>query len=174
MLWGRKQGRNTRPPGTTSVSTSSTASSGTGPEMGEGAQVPCQGRDRRDGIVFAKPLTYMNLSGNAVSRLMRPNRLSPDRILVVYDDTPLSPGALRFRPGGSAGGHNGIKSIIEYLGTEAFPRSGSGWGPPPPGSIWRDHVLGPFSPEKRVRNGKVLEIAAEGVNVRSPTAWTRP
>ncbi len=79
----------------------------------------------------------MNLSGNAVSRLMRPNRLSPDRILVVYDDTALSPGALRFRPGGSAGGHNGIKSIIEYLGTEAFPRSGSGWGPPPPGSIWR-------------------------------------
>jgi PTH1 family peptidyl-tRNA hydrolase len=118
----------------------------------------------RDGIVFAKPLTYMNLSGNAVSRLMRHQRLSPGRILVVYDDTALSPGALRFRPGGSAGGHNGIKSIIEYLGTEAFPRLRLGVGPAPVGVDLADHVLGPFRPEERVEMEKVLEIAAEGVN----------
>lgn len=118
----------------------------------------------RDGIVFAKPLTYMNLSGNAVSRLMRPNRLAPDRVLVVYDDTALAPGALRFRAGGSAGGHNGIKSIIESLGTDAFPRLRLGIGPAQAGEELADYVLSPFRPEERTEMEKVLEIAAEGVN----------
>ncbi len=118
----------------------------------------------RDGMVFAKPLTYMNLSGNAVSRLMRPHRLSPERILVICDDTALAPGALRFRPGGSAGGHNGIKSIIEFLRTDAFPRLRIGVGPAPPGVDLADHVLGPFLAEEWTEMEKVLEIAVEGVN----------
>lgn len=118
----------------------------------------------RDGIVFAKPLTFMNLSGNAVARLMRQHRLSAEQILVVYDDTALPPGGLRFRAGGSAGGHNGIKSLIEYLGTEAFPRLRLGIGPAPSEGGLVDHVLGRFTDPERVEMEKVLEIAAEGVN----------
>lgn len=118
----------------------------------------------RDGRVFAKPLTYMNLSGNAVARLMRHYRLEPGSILIIYDDTALPPGALRFRSGGSAGGHNGIKSIIEYLGTEAFPRLRLGIGPAPAESGLVDHVLGRFTAPEREEMEKVLEIAAEGVN----------
>ncbi|MCB1205610.1 MAG: aminoacyl-tRNA hydrolase [Verrucomicrobiae bacterium] len=118
----------------------------------------------RDGRVFAKPLTYMNLSGNAVARLMRHYQLEPDRILVVYDDTALPPGALRFRPGGSAGGHNGIKSLIEYLGTEAFPRLRLGIGPAPDEAGLVEHVLGRFTAPEKEEMEKVLEIAAEGVN----------
>ena len=118
----------------------------------------------KGGIVFAKPLTFMNLSGNAVARLMRQHRLSPDQILVVYDDTALPPGTLRIRAGGSAGGHNGIKSLIEYLGTEDFPRFRLGIGPAPENEILTDHVLGRFSEAERAEMEKVLEIATEGVN----------
>jgi len=118
----------------------------------------------RDGIVFAKPLTYMNLSGNAVARLLRHHRLDPERILVVYDDTALPPGSLRFRSGGSAGGHNGIKSIIEYLGTESFPRLRLGIGAAPVEEGLVEHVLGRFTGAERGEMEKVLEIAAEGVN----------
>jgi PTH1 family peptidyl-tRNA hydrolase len=116
------------------------------------------------GVVLAKPLTYMNLSGNAVARLLRHHRLGPSRLLVVYDDTALPVGSLRFRAGGSAGGHNGIKSIIASLGGEAFPRLRLGIGPAPPGEELVDFVLGRFSPEERVEVEKILEIAAEGVS----------
>ena len=118
----------------------------------------------RDGIIFAKPLTFMNLSGNAAARLMRQHRFTPEQILVVYDDTALPPGGLRFRAGGSAGGHNGIKSLIEYLGTEAFPRLRLGIGPAPTDGGLVDHVLGRFGDSERAGMEKVLEIAAEGVN----------
>ncbi len=118
----------------------------------------------RGGVVFAKPLTYMNLSGNAAARLMRHHHLAPDRVLVVYDDIALPLGGLRFRAGGSAGGHNGIKSLIEYLGTEAFPRLRLGVGAAPENAGMVDHVLGRFTPEERAEVEKILEIAAEGVN----------
>lgn len=117
-----------------------------------------------EGLVLAKPLTYMNLSGNAVARLTRALKLAPGRLLVVYDDTALPTGGLRFRPSGSAGGHNGIKSIIEYLGTDAFPRLRLGVGAPPDTVGLVDHVLGRFEAEERDRVEKVLEIAEEGVN----------
>ena len=118
----------------------------------------------KDGVVFAKPLTFMNLSGNAVARLMRRQRLAADQVLVIYDDTALPPGALRIRAGGSAGGHNGIKSLIEYLGTEDFPRFRLGIGPAPENEILTDHVLGRFSEAEWGEMEKVLEIATEGVN----------
>lgn len=116
------------------------------------------------GVVFAKPLTFMNLSGNAVARLMRHHSLSPERLLVVYDDTALPQGGLRFRPGGSAGGHNGIKSIIESLGTEAFPRLRLGIGQAGEGEALTDHVLGRFGEAEWAEMEKVLDIAADGVN----------
>lgn len=118
----------------------------------------------KGGVVFAKPLTFMNLSGNAVARLMRHHGLPPERLLVVYDDTALPPGGLRFRSSGSAGGHNGIKSIIEYLGTEAFPRLRLGIGQAGEGEALTDHVLGRFTEAERTEMEKVLEIAVDGVN----------
>ncbi len=117
-----------------------------------------------NGITFAKPLTYMNLSGNSVARLGRHHGLHPDQILVVYDDISLPVGSLRFRAEGSSGGHNGIKSIIEYFATETFPRLKIGVGANPGKEALTDHVLGQFSPEEWAEMEKVLAIAADGVN----------
>lgn len=115
-------------------------------------------------LIFAKPLTYMNLSGNAVARLMRFFQLEPDQILVVYDDVDLPVGRLRFRAGGSAGGHNGIKSLIEYLGTNEFPRLKIGIGAAGGREEMIDHVLGKFGEEESAELEKVLAIAQDGVN----------
>jgi len=115
-------------------------------------------------LVLAKPLTFMNLSGNAVSRLMRHYKLLPSQILIVYDDIALPLGTLRFRANGSAGGHNGIKSLIEYLGTEDFPRLRIGIGATPGNEPLTDHVLGRFGQEEWSEMEKVLAIAVDGVN----------
>lgn len=113
--------------------------------------------------VLAKPLTFMNLSGNAAARLARFYKLKPEQILVVYDDVDLPIGRIRFRANGSAGGHNGIKSIIEYLGTNEFPRLKIGIGASGEEGMV-GHVLGRFSEEEREELEKVLAIAADGVN----------
>ena len=124
------------------------------------SKIASAGRD----LVFAKPLTFMNLSGNAVSRLMRHYALSPDQILVAYDDVSLPPGSLRFRASGSAGGHNGIRSLLEYLGTEEFPRLRIGIGGAAENEPLTDHVLGRFPPDECLEMEKVLAIAVDGVN----------
>ena len=115
-------------------------------------------------LILAKPITFMNLSGNAVARLCKFYKLKPDQILVVYDDVDLPIGKMRFRANGSAGGHNGIKSLIEYLGTNEFPRLKLGIGAAghPGGMV--DHVLGKFSAEEARELEKVLAIAEDGVN----------
>ena len=79
-------------------------------------------------LVLLKPLTYMNLSGESVKPAADYYEIPPDHIIVVYDDINLPPGKLRVRPHGSAGGHNGMKSIISCLGTEEFPRVRVGVG----------------------------------------------
>ena len=115
-------------------------------------------------LVLAKPITYMNLSGTAVARLARFHKLKPDQILVVYDDVDLPIGRLRFRANGSAGGHNGIKSIIEYLGTKEFARLKIGIGAAGGREAMVGHVLGRFDQEEWREMQKVLAIAADGVN----------
>lgn len=97
-------------------------------------------------IILAKPLTYMNASGEAVSAIARRYQLSPQEILVVYDDLDLVPGVIRLRAKGRAGSHNGMRSIINYLGTQDFPRLRIGIGPVPHGMRGVDYVLG--TPEK--------------------------
>lgn len=88
-----------------------------------------------------KPQTYMNLSGEAVREAAQFYKIPADHVLVIYDDVSLPVGKLRVRPGGSAGGHNGIKSIIAHLGTQAFPRIKIGVGDPgQPGDAERDMV----------------------------------
>lgn len=115
-------------------------------------------------LILSKPLTFMNLSGNAVARLTKSYKLKPDQVLVVYDDVDLPIGKIRFRANGSAGGHNGIKSLIEYLGTNEFPRLKLGIGSAGQHGGMVDHVLGKFSKEESRELEKVLAIAEDGVN----------
>ena len=81
--------------------------------------------------ILAKPQTYVNASGEAVGPVARFYRVAPENVLVIYDDLDLPQGTIRLRPRGSSGGHNGIKSAIEHLGTQGFPRLRVGIGRPP-------------------------------------------
>ena len=99
-------------------------------------------------VLLVKPLTYMNLSGQSVAEVMNFYKLDPEEdMLVVYDDISLAPGNIRVRKKGSAGGHNGIKSIIARCGTQNFMRVRVGVGEKPEGWDLADHVLGHFSDE---------------------------
>ncbi len=100
-------------------------------------------------VALAKPRTYVNLSGQAVSYLLARYRVSPRELLIVYDEVSLPPGKLRLRPGGGAGGHNGIKSIIGALGTQDFPRLRIGVGKSADGTGLVRHVLGEMPHEER-------------------------
>ena len=93
--------------------------------------------------LILKPVTYMNLSGQAVGEAARFYQIPADHVLVISDDVDLSPGRLRIRKSGSAGGHNGLKSIIQHLGTDQFPRLRIGvGGKPHPDYDMADWVLG--------------------------------
>lgn len=101
-------------------------------------------------VILAKPLTYMNLSGESVRALTDYFKCDPEsELLVVFDDVSLDVGQLRIRKNGSAGGHNGIKSIIAHLGTMQFQRIKIGVGEKPKGYDLADYVLGHFSKEER-------------------------
>ncbi len=115
-----------------------------------------------DGTILMKPQTFMNLSGRSVRQLMAFYKWEMDRILVVYDDVALPLGHLRFREKGSAGGHNGIKSIIEHVGGDGFPRLKLGIGASRPGGM-TGHVLGKFAPEEREDLENMLATAREAV-----------
>lgn len=97
-------------------------------------------------VILLKPTTYMNLSGESVREVVNFYKLSEQDIVIIYDDISLEVGKLRIREKGSAGGHNGIKSIIAQLGTDVFPRIKVGVGQPK-GDLVR-HVLGRFSEEE--------------------------
>ena len=97
-------------------------------------------------VALIKPQTYMNASGEAVREAAAFYHIPPERVLVLFDDVSMAPGKLRIRAKGSAGGHNGIKSIISHLGSDAFPRIKLGVGAPPhPDYDLADWVLGTFS-----------------------------
>ena len=111
-----------------------------------------------------KPQTYMNLSGEAVGQAARFYKIPADRILVVSDEVSLPVGALRIRTKGSAGGHNGLKSIISVLGTDAFPRIRLGVGSPPnPEYDMADWVLSAFHDQDAVAIREAAGRAAEAV-----------
>ena len=97
-------------------------------------------------VLLMKPQTYMNASGEAVGEAARFYKISADRIIILVDDTCLAPGRMRVRKSGSAGGHNGLKSLIEHLSTEAFPRVRLGVGEKPNKDYdMADWVLGKLS-----------------------------
>ena len=111
-------------------------------------------------IILLQPLTYMNNSGRSVAELMRFYKLELEDLLVIYDDLDLEIGQVRFREKGSSGGHNGMKSIIEFLGSNEFSRLRLGIGRPVYNQI--DYVLSKFSASERKVIDLVLDHAVAG------------
>ena len=107
-----------------------------------------EGRIAGEKCILLKPHTYMNLSGESVRDCAEFYKIPPENIIIMYDDVALNVGALRIRPGGSAGGHNGMKSIIYQLNNDQFPRVRFGVGSPEHDMV--NHVLGKFSHEDGV------------------------
>ena len=122
------------------------------------------GQVTRDGrkLYLLKPLTYMNLSGRSVLQLSAYFNIPPQRIIVLFDDISLEPGRLRIRADGSAGGHNGIKSIIQEVGSQTFPRVKIGVGAKPhPEMDLADWVLSTFSAQEEKALAVSLKNAAD-------------
>ena len=112
-------------------------------------------------VIFAKPMTYMNKSGQAVNMLVQKFDIFPHDLCVVYDDLNLDIGVLRMRKAGSDGGHNGMKSIIHHLGTQDFPRLRVGIGKVE--GDWMDHVLNEFSAAEREDINWAIPCAADAI-----------
>lgn len=111
-------------------------------------------------VMLLKPLTYMNLSGESVGALMDYYDIAIEDLVVIYDDLDLPAGQLRLRQKGSAGGHNGIKSLIHHLGTQEFNRMRIGISRPPAGMKVPDYVLAKFSKEESPEVGDAVEKSA--------------
>jgi peptidyl-tRNA hydrolase, PTH1 family len=114
-------------------------------------------------VVLAKPMTYMNLSGEAVGALARFYKVKPEDILVVHDDMDLPVGRIRLRPGGGPGGQRGVKSIIQHLGTEEFPRLRVGIDRPPGRMDPKAYVLQTFNKQQADEIAIVRVLAADAV-----------
>ncbi len=113
-------------------------------------------------LILLKPTTYMNLSGQAVQAAAKFYKIPPERILVMFDDISLDPGRLRVRKNGSAGGHNGIKSIISCIGSQEFPRVKIGVGAKPhPDYDLADWVLSTFPYDQREFMDETYRRAAD-------------
>ena len=115
-------------------------------------------------ILLLKPLTYMNRSGQSVRAVIDWYKIAPGSILVIYDDMDLPVGRLRIRRSGSAGGHNGMKSIISHLGNQDFPRLRIGIGKSDGKKQTIGHVLGKFAPEEKKVMQEVLEMSVNAVD----------
>lgn len=116
------------------------------------------------GALVMKPTTYMNLSGEAVGEAARFYKIPPDHVLVISDDVDLPLGKLRIRTNGSAGGHNGLKSIIQHLGSDQFPRLKVGvGGKPHPDYDMADWVLSKFQGEDKKLIDETVKRAADAV-----------
>jgi peptidyl-tRNA hydrolase, PTH1 family len=117
-------------------------------------------------VICVRPLTYMNRSGIAVAQASQRFDLPAEHCLIVVDDATRDLGRLRLRTGGSAGGHNGLKSVEEYLQTQDYPRLKMGCGPGPEGDDLADWVLGEFTEEEEKEVEAMVERACDAV-----TTW---
>lgn len=132
-----------------------------------------EARPRGVAVALAKPQGFMNCSGDSVAALVGRTGLPLDRLLVVHDDLDLPFGVLRVRLRGGAGGHNGIRSVVESLGTGEFPRLKVGVGRPPEGISGAEYVLSRFLPEEAELLPAIVERAgdaAEAVLFEGPVA----
>jgi PTH1 family peptidyl-tRNA hydrolase len=118
---------------------------------------------RDEKIMLVKPQTFMNLSGKALCDILAFYRLTPADLIVVFDDVSLPAGDIRIRKKGGAGGHNGMKSIIECIGTEDFTRVRVGIGLKPPEAPLIDYVLARFTHEETDKIVAGVNMAAEAV-----------
>ena len=114
-------------------------------------------------IILLKPQTYMNLSGISVKEIMDFYKINKDNVLIIYDDMDIEPGKIKIRKKGSAGGHNGIKSIIQHIGTEEFSRIRVGIGRPQKNQDQINYVIGHVSTEELDNLDKGIEKAKEAV-----------
>ena len=114
-------------------------------------------------VVLAMPRTYVNASGEAIRYLIDRYRTPPEDFLIIYDDMDLPPGRIRLRKRGSAGGHNGMKSIVQAMGTLDFGRLRIGVGRPEEGESDVDHVLGEMTPEESEAVDSAVDTAIEAV-----------
>lgn len=114
-------------------------------------------------VLLAKPQTFMNLSGEAIATLGRYYKIPLDHLLVVYDDVDLPFGAIRLRPSGGSGGHKGMASIIERLGTQDIPRMRVGIGRPPGRMDAATYVLQDFSTSEREMLPEILQRGTEAI-----------
>ena len=141
-------------------------------ELGERHNVPIQRLKFRaltntitvgdEKVLLMKPVTYMNLSGEAVHEAAAFYKIPPERVLVISDEVSLAPGKIRVRRSGSAGGHNGLKNIIAHLGTDQFPRIRLGVGQKPhPDYDMADWVLGKFQGEDKKAVEEAVKRAAD-------------
>ena len=117
--------------------------------------------DSGEPLLLAKPLTFMNRSGGAIASILRYHQGTPGDLLVILDDANLSPGRIRIRPNGSAGGHNGLTDIIQNLGSFEFPRIRLGVGRGAPGRDLAIHVLGTLHPGDQAALDAALPVAAD-------------
>ena len=115
-------------------------------------------------VILVKPRTFVNLSGQSVEYLLARYSITLDKLLIVYDDISLPAGKLRLRPEGSAGGHNGIRSIIGSTKSQDFPRMRVGVGKPPEGSDQIGYVIGKMSPQERDATSEALQRVTEAVS----------
>ena len=122
-----------------------------------------EGRMGTEKILLVKPQTYMNDSGRAVGPLMNWYKLMPEQLIVVHDDMDIPAGTIRIRKKGSAGGHNGIKSILAHVGDEHFSRVRMGIGRPLPGWTVINHVLAPFQEEDVPKIREAIEYLLPAV-----------
>lgn len=122
-------------------------------------------------LFLLKPLTYMNLSGESVIPLMKYYKISPENLLVIYDDLDLQPGVIRLRQKGGHGGHNGMRSIIQHLGTDEFKRIRIGIGRPHQGTSIVDYVLGNFHPDERKLIDEAVLNASKAVEAWMTTPF---
>lgn len=117
-------------------------------------------------VLLVKPQTYMNLSGESLVEAVDFYKIDPEcELIVIFDDISLAPGNIRIRKKGSAGGHNGIKSIIAHLGTQNFMRIKVGVGEKPQGWDLADHVLGRMSAEDRSKAEEAIRDAIAAVSL---------
>lgn len=135
-----------------------------GPFQRESVALEARGRVGTETVLLLKPLTYMNRSGDALAGLGADFDFGGD-LLVVVDDAALETGRVRFRARGSAGGHNGLKSIESAIGTRNYARLRIGIGMPPNGTDMVDWVLSPFARDEEEKILEVLPAAADGVRV---------
>lgn len=114
-------------------------------------------------VILVKPQTYMNLSGESIRSVLDFYKTELSELIVVYDDISLEPGVLRVRKKGSAGGHNGMKNIIQHLGSQEFPRVRIGVGEKPPYMDLADYVLGRFTKEEQPLMADAFQAGTEAL-----------